>query len=70
MNRGFPKIRGTFWGVPIIRTIVFRGPYWGPLILGNYQLPEAISSFAPSLSVVMGQGQKMAAMIIISMAGS
>ena len=28
---GFPKIRGTFLGVPIIRIIV----YWGPLILGK-----------------------------------
>ena len=25
-------------GVPIIRTIVFWGLYWGPLILGNYHL--------------------------------
>ena len=25
-------------GVPIIRTIVFWGPYWGPLILGNYRI--------------------------------
>ena len=33
---GFPKIRGTILGVPIIRTIVFWGLYWGPLILGNY----------------------------------
>ena len=70
MNRGLPKIRGTFWGVPIIRTTVFRGPYWGPLILGNYQLPEVITSFVLSLSAVMGQGQKMAAMIIMSIAGS
>ena len=31
----FPKSRGTFLGVPIIRTIVFWGLYWGPLILGN-----------------------------------
>ena len=23
-------------GVPIIRTIVLGGLYWGPLILGNY----------------------------------
>ena len=23
-------------GVPIIRTIVYWGLYWGPLILGNY----------------------------------
>ena len=29
---GFPKIRGTFLGVPIIRTIVFWGLYWGSLI--------------------------------------
>ena len=33
---GFPKIRGTLMGVPIIGTIVFWGLYWGPLILGNY----------------------------------
>ena len=35
-TRRFPKIRGTLLGVPIIRTIVFWGLYWGPLILGNY----------------------------------
>ena len=29
---------GTFLGVPIIRTIVYLGLYWGPLILGNYHL--------------------------------
>ena len=29
---GLPKIRGTILGVPIIRTIVFWGLYWGPLI--------------------------------------
>ena len=28
---GFPKIRGTFLGVPIVRTIVFGGLYWVPL---------------------------------------
>ena len=32
---GFPKIRGTFLGVTIIRTIVFWGLCWGPLILGE-----------------------------------
>ena len=36
---GFPKIRGTLLGVPIIRTIVVWGLYWGPLILGNYYIP-------------------------------
>ena len=34
---GFPKIRVLYhFGGPIIRTIVFWGLYWGPLILGNY----------------------------------
>ena len=33
---GFPKIRGTILRVPIRRTIVFWGLYWGPPILGNY----------------------------------
>ena len=35
---GFPKIRGTILGVPITRTIVFWGLYWGPLILVNYHI--------------------------------
>ena len=29
---GFPKIMGTFLGVPIIRTIVFWGLLWGTTI--------------------------------------
>ena len=32
---GFPKIRGTFLGVPIIRTIVYWGLYWGTLYFGK-----------------------------------
>ena len=35
---GFLKIRGTFFGVPIIRTIVYWGLYWGTLILRNYHM--------------------------------
>ena len=35
---GFPEIRGTLFGVPIIRIIVYWGLYWGPLILGNHHL--------------------------------
>ena len=31
-------MRGTCLGVPIIRTIVFWGLYWGPFILGNYHV--------------------------------
>ena len=44
---GFPKIRDTFLGVPILRIIVFWGLYWGPLILGNYhlsaELPDTVN---------------------------
>ena len=34
-TRGFQHW-GYHLGVPIIRTIVFWGLHWGPLILGNY----------------------------------
>ena len=27
-------------GVPIIRTIVYWGLYWGPLIVGNYHMDD------------------------------
>ena len=37
---GFPKIRGTFLGVPIRRIIVFWCLYWGPLNSGNYHMGE------------------------------
>ena len=37
---GFPKIRGTLLGVPIIRTIVFLGLYWGSPILGNQRVAD------------------------------
>ena len=36
----FPKIKGTFFGVPIIRTIVDWSLCWGTLILGNYHLDK------------------------------
>ena len=35
---GFPKLRGTFWGIPKTKAIVFGGLYWGTLILGHYHL--------------------------------
>ena len=28
----FPRLGVAFWGLPIIRTIVFGGLYWGPPI--------------------------------------
>ena len=31
MKWGFPKVRGTILGVPIIKLRIFWGPYWGPL---------------------------------------
>ena len=34
-KRGFPKIMGTFLGVPIIRTTVFWGLFWGCLYFGK-----------------------------------
>ena len=37
---GFPKIRGTFLGVPIIRIIAFGVLDWGPPILGNYHMVQ------------------------------
>ena len=38
---GFPKIRGTILGVPLLGIVIFWGLSWGPLILGNYQIiPE------------------------------
>ena len=42
----FPKIRGTFLVILIIRTIVYWGLYWGPLILGNYNLLHVVSDDA------------------------
>ena len=32
---GFPGIRCTFLGVPIMRIKVFGGLYWGPHVQGN-----------------------------------
>ena len=32
---GFPTIRVTSLGVRILRSIVYRGPYWGSPILGT-----------------------------------
>ena len=55
---GFPKIRGTFLGVPIIRTIVFWGPYWGPPILGNYHVVPFLVVLVRTLTKKPYQTQK------------
>ena len=47
---GFPNIRGTFLGVPIIRTTVYWGLHWGPPILGNYHLEVCGSELSSSRS--------------------
>ena len=44
---GFPNKRGTFLGVPITRTIIFWGLYWGPPILGNYHFWENMACHLP-----------------------
>ena len=36
---------GTFLGVLIIRVIVYGGLYWGPPILGNYQIGGYIGEY-------------------------
>ena len=35
---GLPKLGVPYWGVPIVRIIVFVGLYWGPRVLGNYHI--------------------------------
>ena len=42
-----PKIKSTILGVPIITSIVYWGLYWGPRIMGNYQIQHmAVSKLA------------------------
>ena len=38
---GFPKIRVTFLGAPIVRAMVYWDLYWGPPIQGNDQMAFA-----------------------------
>ena len=56
----FPKIRGTFLGVPIIRIVIYLGLYWGPLILGNYHLSihylENMETLSPKPCRGFGKG--------------
>ena len=40
---GFPKIRGTILGVPIVRTIVYWGSILGSPILGNYHMSYGLN---------------------------
>ena len=35
---GFPNKGGYHFGIPIVRTIIYWGLYWGSPILGNYHL--------------------------------
>ena len=41
----FPKIKGTFLGVPILRIIIYWGLYWGTLILGKYHVEDYCEEF-------------------------
>ena len=53
---GFPKIRGTILGVPIIRTmtIAFWGLFWGPPILGSPYFGKLPMSAQGQLRVLRG----------------
>ena len=55
---GFPKIRGTFLGVPIVRTIVYWGLYWVPLFR---ETTISILAVVELMTVVTAVGGKVAA---------
>ena len=40
--------------VPIVRTIDFLGPYWGPLIYGNHRVLILVLGFEPELFGMSG----------------
>ena len=46
----FPKIRGTFLGVPMTRVFVYWDLYWGPPIYGNYHISS--KSKAPNAQAI------------------
>ena len=48
--RVFPKIRGTMFGGPVIRAIVFRGLYWGLPFWKTRKLPYMASRSYNSIS--------------------
>ena len=33
-----PKTRGTILRVPVVRSLIYWGLYWGPIIQGNYHM--------------------------------
>ena len=37
-HRGFPKLGVSFWGILIIRIILYWGLYFAPPILGSYHM--------------------------------
>ena len=45
-----PKIRGTFFGVAVMRMIIYWVLYWSPPILGNYHAFAASSAVDASAS--------------------
>ena len=36
----FPNIRGTIWGIPIVRTIIFWGLYWAHVVISQASTVE------------------------------
>ena len=52
----FPKVRGAFLRVPIVRTIIFRGLHWGPHVRGNHHVVPFLG--VPTFSVQLGYFSK------------
>ena len=50
----FQKLGVPFLGVPIIRTIVYWGLYWGPLIVGNYHILSQLWKRVIGLILILG----------------
>ena len=49
---GFPQIRGSQFGVRIIRIIVYQGLFWGPAIFGNcHFVNPVIRCLTPSIRI-------------------
>ena len=38
LDYSFPKIRGTFWGAPILGNFALGCPHWGPSYLWKYYI--------------------------------
>ena len=66
---GFPKIRGTLLGVPVIRTRVFGGLYCGPPFWETTMYGLGFRAYSLGLCNMESQGDKWAAIALNVQAG-